>query len=67
MRMSIDIDNSLPAAAQKILGCATKQEAVAEALQLLVKLIRQRQVDTAFGKYQWRGNLGRSRKGRGFA
>jgi hypothetical protein len=28
------------------------------------RLRRQREVDGAFGKYRWRGNLARSRKGR---
>jgi hypothetical protein len=30
----------------------------------MVRLRRQREVDGAFGKYRWRGNLTRSRKGR---
>jgi hypothetical protein len=32
---------------------------------LLVRLRRQADVGAAFGKHRWRGNLARSRKGRG--
>jgi Arc/MetJ family transcription regulator len=64
MRTNIDIDDSLMAQAQKASGCATKKETVEEALRLMIKLRRQRAVDAAFGKYRWRGNLARSRKGR---
>jgi Arc/MetJ family transcription regulator len=64
MRTTIDIDDSLMAEAQKISGCATKKQTVEEALRLLVRLRRQAEVRTAFGKYRWRGNLAESRKGR---
>jgi Arc/MetJ family transcription regulator len=67
MRTNIDIDDALMAQAQKASGCATKKQTVEEALRLMIKLRRQREVDAAFGKYRWRGNLGRSRKGRGVA
>ena len=65
MRTNIDIDDALMAQAQKASGCATKKQTVEQALRLMIKL--QREVDAAFGKYRWRGNLGRSRKGRGVA
>jgi hypothetical protein len=32
---------------------------------LMIKLRKQEDVRSAFGKYRWRGNLGQSRKGRG--
>lgn len=67
MRTNIDIDDALMAQAQKASGCATKKQTVEEGLRLLIKLRRQRQADAAFGKYRWRGNLARSRKGRGVA
>jgi hypothetical protein len=38
---------------------------VEEALRLMIRLRRQRNVDAAFGKYRWHGNLARSRLGRG--
>jgi Arc/MetJ family transcription regulator len=65
MRTKIEIDGALLADAQRISGYATKQRTVEEALRLMIKLRRQRQVDAAFGKHRWRGNLARSRRGRG--
>ncbi len=65
MRTNIEIDNSLMAEAQKVSGHPTKKQTVEEALRLLVRLRRQKEVDAAFGKYRWRGNLARSREGRG--
>jgi Arc/MetJ family transcription regulator len=64
MRSNIDIDDALLAEAQKVSGQATKEQTIEQALRLMIKLRRQEQVDEAFGKYRWRGNLGRSRKGR---
>jgi len=64
MRTNIEIDDMLMAEAQKASGCATKKQTVEEALRLMVKL-RQREIASAFGKYRWRGNLARSRQGRG--
>jgi Arc/MetJ family transcription regulator len=65
MRTNIEIDDALMAEAQKLSGHATKRQTVEEALRLMVRLRRQKEVDTAFGKYRWRGNLARSREGRG--
>lgn len=65
MRTNIEIDDMLMAEAQKASGCATKKQTVEEALRLMVKLRRQQEVVSAFGKYRWRGNLARSRQGRG--
>jgi Arc/MetJ family transcription regulator len=65
MRTNIEIDDTLMAEAQKLSGHATKRQTVEEALRLMVRLRRQKEVDTAFGKYRWRGNLARSREGRG--
>lgn len=65
MRTNIEIDDKLMADAQKALGHATKKQTVEEALRLMVKMRRQQGVDAAFGKFRWRGNLDRSRKGRG--
>jgi len=67
MRTNIDIDDKLMAAAQKVSGLATKKQTVEQALRLMVKLRRQQEVGAAFGKYRWRGNLARSRKGRAIA
>ena len=65
MRTNIDIDDTLMAQAQKASGQATKKKTVEQALRLMIRLRRQREVGVAFGKYHWRGNLARSRKGRG--
>jgi Arc/MetJ family transcription regulator len=65
MRTNIDIDDALMAEAQKASGHRTKRATVEEALRLMIKLRRQRTVGKAFGRYRWRGNLARSRQGRG--
>ena len=65
MRTNIEIDDALMAEAQKASGHATKKQTVEEALRLMVRLRRQEKVAAAYGKYAWRGNLARSRKGRG--
>jgi Arc/MetJ family transcription regulator len=67
MRTNIDIDDTLMREAQKAAGHTTKKQTVEAALRLIIRLRRQREVDAAFGKYRWRGNLARSRKGRGVA
>jgi Arc/MetJ family transcription regulator len=64
MRTNIEIDDGLMAEAQKASGHATKKQTVEQALRLMIRLRRQQDVDAAFGKYRWRGDLSRSRKGR---
>ncbi len=64
MRTTIDIDDDLMAEARKASGLATKTQTVEQALRLMVKLRRQRDVAAAFGRYPWRGDLTRSRRGR---
>jgi Arc/MetJ family transcription regulator len=64
MRTTIEIDDALMTEAQKASG-QTKKQTVEQALRLLVRLRRQDDVGAAFGKYRWRGDLARSRKGRG--
>jgi Arc/MetJ family transcription regulator len=65
MRTNIEIDDALMAEAQKVSGQTTKKQTVEQALRLMIRLRRQQEVDAAFGKYRWRGDLARSRKGRG--
>jgi Arc/MetJ family transcription regulator len=65
VRTTIEIDDALMAEAQKLSGQATKKQTVEQALRLMIRLRRQKAVDAAFGKYRWRGNLARSRRGRG--
>lgn len=67
MRTNIEIDEALMAAAQKASGQPTKKATVEEALRLMVKLRRQGAVAAAYGKFRWRGDLSRGRKGRGVA
>jgi Arc/MetJ family transcription regulator len=64
MRTTIEIDDALMAEAQKASG-QTKKQTVEQALRLLVRLRRQSEAGGAFGKYRWRGDLARSREGRG--
>jgi Arc/MetJ family transcription regulator len=64
MRTNIDIDDTLMAEAQRASGLATKKQTVEEALRLMIRLRRQKEVGAAFGKYLWRGNLAASRRGR---
>ncbi len=65
MRTNIEIDDALMRKAQKASGHATKKQTVEEALRLMIRLRRQHEVNAAFGRYRWRGNLARSRTGRG--
>jgi len=59
MRTNIDIDDTLMAEAQKASGRTTKKQTVEQALRLMIRLRKQEEVDAAFGKYRWRGNLRR--------
>jgi Arc/MetJ family transcription regulator len=63
VRTTIEIDDALMTEAQKASG-QTKKQTVEQALRLLVRLRRQSEVGAAFGKYRWRGDLARSRRGR---
>ena len=65
MRTNIEIDDARTAVAQKASGNRNTKQTVEEALRLMVRLRGQQEVGAAFGKYRWRGNLARSRKGRG--
>jgi Arc/MetJ family transcription regulator len=65
MRTNIEIDDTLMAEAQKASGQATKKDTVEQALRLMIRLRQQQDVGASFGKYRWRGNLARSRQGRG--
>ncbi len=64
MRINIEIDDALMEQAHKASGNQNKNKTVEEALRLMIKLRGQQKVDSAFGKYRWRGSLARSRKGR---
>ncbi|HEX9461110.1 MAG TPA: type II toxin-antitoxin system VapB family antitoxin [Alphaproteobacteria bacterium] len=65
MRINLEIDDSLMAEARKASGHANNKQTVEDALRLMIRLRRQRDVDAGFGKYRWRGDLARGRQGRG--
>ena len=65
MRTNIEIDDTLMAEAQRASGEPTKKQTVEQALRLMIKLRGQQEVSKEFGKHPWRGNLARSRRGRG--
>jgi Arc/MetJ family transcription regulator len=65
MRTNIEIDDALMAEAQRVSGLVTKKQTVEEALRLMIRLRRQKEIDAVRGKYRWRGNLAASRRGRG--
>jgi Arc/MetJ family transcription regulator len=62
VRINIDIDGRLMVQAQRASGQTIWKATVEEALRLLLKLPRQKEIDRAFGRYRWRGNLARSRR-----
>jgi Arc/MetJ family transcription regulator len=64
MRTNIEIDDALMAEAQRASGLTSKKQTVEEALRLMIRLRREKEVGAARGKYRWRGNLAASRKGR---
>jgi Arc/MetJ family transcription regulator len=65
MRTNIEIDDALMAEAQRVSGLVTKKQTVEEALRLMIRLRRQKEIGALRGKYRWRGNLAASRRGRG--
>lgn len=65
VRTNIEIDDALMAEARRLCGGASKKATVEEALRLLVRLRRQGEFRSAFGRYQWEGDLETSREGRG--
>jgi Arc/MetJ family transcription regulator len=65
VRTNIEIDDALMAEAQRLSGHCTKKQTVEEALRLMIRLLHQKEVAAAFGKYRWRGNLAHNREGRG--
>jgi Arc/MetJ family transcription regulator len=65
MRTNIELDDDLMAEARQVCPGASNKQIVEQALRLMIRLRRQQEVASAFGKYRWRGNLARSRKGKG--
>jgi hypothetical protein len=63
--MHINIDGALMAGTKYVSGQTSAKRVVEEALRLLIEILRQQNITTAFGKYRWSGNPARSRAGRG--
>lgn len=61
VRTNIDIDDDLLAEAMRLSGLKTKKAVVEEALRLLTKRHRQRDILDLRGKLRWEGNLEESR------
>lgn len=61
MRTNIDIDDDLMSAALEASGAATKKAVVAEGLELLVRMGRQREIRALRGRLRWDGDLEASR------
>lgn len=64
MRTNIEIDDELIHAAMQVSGLKTKRAAVEEGLRLLIRLKRQADVRSLFGKVRWEGDLDKSCAGR---
>ena len=61
VRTNIYIDDDLLAEAMRLSGLKTKKAVVEEALRLLTKRHRQRDILDLRGKLRWEGNLEESR------
>jgi Arc/MetJ family transcription regulator len=64
MRTNIDIDESVIAEAQRLLGTQTKRETVDVALREVVARHRRLGILSLRGKVHWDGDLAESRSGR---
>jgi len=67
MRTNIVLDDQLVAEAMRLTGIRTKREIIDEALRLLVRLERQKDVFKLQGTVSWEGNLDAMRTARVFA
>jgi Arc/MetJ family transcription regulator len=64
VRTNIEIDDELMDQAMKATGKHTKKETVHEALELLVRLRRQRDALSLRGKLHWEGDIDAMRRDR---
>ena len=64
MRITIEIDDTLMAQAQKASGYVIKKQIAEESRRWMIRLRRRRDSSIAFAKYRWRGDLAKSRRGR---
>lgn len=66
MRTNIEIDDQLMRQAQRLSGLKTKRAVVEAALQMFVRVQRQKDVLKLAGKIHWAGNLDEMRESRSF-
>ncbi|HRO91759.1 MAG TPA: type II toxin-antitoxin system VapB family antitoxin [Promineifilum sp.] len=64
MRTNIVIDDELMAEAMELTGLKTKRAVVEKALQALIQLNRQGEIEDLFGRLHWEGDLNRIREDR---
>ncbi len=64
MRTNIVIDDELMAEAMELTGLKTKRAVVEKALQALIQLNRQGEIEDLFGQLHWEGNLNQIREDR---
>lgn len=64
MRTNIVIDDELMAEAMELTGLKTKRAVVERALQALIQLNRQGEIEDLFGRLHWEGDLNRIREDR---
>lgn len=64
MRTNTVIDDELMAEAMELTGLKTKRAVVEKALQTLIQLNRQGEIEDLFGRLHWEGDLNRIREDR---
>jgi len=64
MRTNIVIDDELMAEAMELTGLKTKRAVVEKALQTLIQLNRQGEIEDLFGRLHWEGDLNQIREDR---
>jgi len=66
MRTNIEIDDKLMKQAQRLSGLKTKRAVIDAALEMFVRVQRQKDILKLAGKIHWDGNLDEMRESRSF-
>jgi Arc/MetJ family transcription regulator len=66
MRTNIEIDDKLMKQAQRLSGLKTKRAVIDAALEMFVRVQRQKDILKLAGKIHWEGNLDEMRENRSF-
>jgi Arc/MetJ family transcription regulator len=66
MRTNIEIDDKLMKQAQRLSGLKTKRAVIDAALEMFVRVQRQKDILKLAGKIHWDGNLDEMRENRSF-